>query len=90
MADLKTEGTNLIKTLGAIAASFGVVWTFLEPMVEDYIEERIKVVQEADKKLIQELQDIVDQDYNHSKAKRNEIIRELQRIHYGIELKTEE
>ena len=46
--DIKSEGIGLIKTLGAIGASLGVVWGYVEPIVEDYVHEQIKVVQEDD------------------------------------------
>ena len=87
--DIKTEGLGFIKTLGAIAASFGVVWGFVEPIVEDYIHEQISIVQEADKKLIDELKIIVDEDYNYNVKKRNDIIEEIQYFYPQTRLKKE-
>ncbi len=88
--DFKSEGIGLIKTLGAIGASLGVVWGYVEPIVEDYIQEQIKVVQEADKKLIEELESTVDADFEHNKEKRNQIIEEIQFFYTGTRLKIEE
>lgn len=89
MADLKTEGTNLIKTLGAIAASFGVIWTFLEPMVEDYINEQVDKGRKPLITRIEQLEKIVDEDYNISINGRNTIISEIQRIHPKTRLEIE-
>jgi hypothetical protein len=88
--DIKTEGTSLIKTLGAIAASFGVVWTFVEPIVEDYIHEQIQIVQEEDKKMIEELRIIVDEDHDKALKGRNTIINEIQFFYPNTRLRKEE
>ena len=88
--DIKTEGLGFIKTLGAFAAAFGAVWGYVEPIAEDWVHEQIQVVQEQDKKLIEELKSTVDADYNHNLKKRNEIINEIQYMHPGSRLKKEE
>ena len=77
------------KTLGAIGASFGVVWGYVEPIVEDYVHEQVKIVQEADKKLIEELRENLDEDYNYNIKKRNLIIDEIQYLHPQTRLKKE-
>lgn len=87
--DFKTEGLGFVKTLGAIAASLGAVWGYTEPVVEDYIHEQIKIVQEQDKALIDELKNTVNIDYNYNVKKRNEIIEEIQYFYPQTRLKIE-
>ena len=87
--DFKTEGLGFVKTLGAIAASLGAVWGYTEPIVEDYIHEQIKIVQEQDKALIDELKNTVNIDYNYNIKKRNEIIEEIQYFYPQTRLKIE-
>ncbi len=88
--DIKSEGIGLIKTLGAIGASLGVVWGYVEPIVEDYVHEQIKVVQEEDKRLIEDLKSTVDADFEYNRKKRNQIIEEIQFVYTGTRLKIEE
>jgi hypothetical protein len=88
--NIKTEGLGFVKTLAAIGASFGAVWGFIEPMVEDYVHEQVKIVQEEDKKLIEELKLIVEEDYLHGVDKRNEIIDEIRYMYPGSRLRKEE
>lgn len=87
--NIRTEGTSLIKVLTAIASSFGVVWFFVEPVVEDYVHEQIEIVHKEDMKEIEKLKTIVDEDHSHSIEKRNQIIREFQHFHRRTTLKTE-
>ena len=87
--DFKTEGLGFVKTLGAIAASLGAVWGYTEPIVEDYIHEQIKIVQEQDKALIDELKNTINIDYNYNVKKRNEIIEEIQYFYPQTRLKLE-
>ena len=96
LKDLKSEGLGLIKTLSAIIASLGVVWSYTEPVVEDYVHEQVILVQEEDKRLIDSLdaklfrlRSIVDNDYNTAKSGRNIIIEEIQYFYPGTRLKTE-
>ena len=67
----------------------GGVWGYTEPIVEDYIHEQIKIVQEEDKVLIDKLKKTVDADYNHNIDQRNEIIEEIQHFYPQTRLKTE-
>lgn len=95
---LKKESLSLFKTLGAILASIGVIWsTYLEPVVEEYIQEQSKIVYDKDKALIDSLnvklevlKDIVDDDYSNNKYSRNKIIEEIQRIYPSTLLKQED
>lgn len=87
--DIKTEGLSFVKTLGAIAASLGAVWGYTEPIVENYIHEQIKVVQEQDMKEIKKLEKIIDHDHESNKTKRNEIIEEIQYFYPQTRLKIE-
>lgn len=52
---LKGEGASLLKTLGAIAASLAAVWTYAEPVVEDYVHNQIEIVHQEDLKEINQL-----------------------------------
>jgi len=87
--DIKAEGINFFKTLGMVIPIIGGVWGYTEPIVEDYIHEQIKIVQEEDKRLIEELKKTIDADYNHNIEQRNEIIEEIKYIYPGSRLKTE-
>ena len=89
MVNLKEEISGLSKTLGAIAASFGVIWMVLEPMVEDYINEQIEVSHKPLIERIESIEKVSDEDYNLGIQQRNKIVQEIQRIHYGTGLKVE-
>jgi len=87
--DIKTEGIGFVKQLGLVAASLGAVWGYTEPIVEDYIHDQIKIVQEEDKKLIKELEMTIDDDYKYNVEKRNEIIKEIKNINPNTDLNYE-
>ena len=88
-AKIKKEVYSLSKTLGAIAASFGVIWGYVEPIVEDYVHDQVKIVQEEDKELIKELSNRLEQQIEYNKIKRNNIIDEIKYFYPDSRLKIE-
>jgi len=88
-AKIKKEVYSLSKTLGAIAASFGVVWGYVEPIVQDYVQNQVKIVQEEDKRLIKELSDKLYQEKEYNKTKRNDIIQEINYFYSDSRLRIE-
>lgn len=94
--DIKTGGVGFLKQLAVVVPLLGVVWGITEPIVEDYLHEQVKVVQEEDKRMITELEDkikdlksIVDKDYSHNLNKRNLIINEIHYIYPNSRLNKE-
>ena len=88
-AKIKKEFYSLSKTLGAIAASFGVVWGYVEPIVQDYVQNQVKIVQEEDKRLIKELSDKLYQEKEYNKTRRNDIIQEINYFYNDSRLRIE-
>ena len=86
---VKKEGLSFIKTMGAIASALGVAWVVLEPMVEDYIQEHIKLIHEEDVKRIDAIELTLDEDYDTSVKKRNEIVQEILYIYPESRLRLE-
>ena len=70
-AKIKKEVYSLSKTLGAIAASFGFVWGYVEPIVQDYVHDQVKIVQEEDKRLIKELSNRLEQALSRKRLQQN-------------------
>ena len=94
--DIKTGGVGFFTPLAVVVPLLGVVWGITEPIVEDYLHEQVKVVQEEDKRMITELEDkikdlksIVDKDYSHNLNKRNLIINEIHYIYPNSRLNKE-
>ena len=67
----------------------GAVWGFTEPMIENYIHEQIHIIQEEDKALIKELEEIIENDHKRNTKRLNEIINEIHYIYPNSRLKTE-
>jgi len=88
-AKIKKEVYSLSKTLGAIAASFGVVWGYVEPIVQDYVQNQVKIVQEQDKRLIKELSNKLYQEKEYNKTRRNDIIHEINYFYNDSRLRIE-
>ena len=87
--NIKTEGLGFVKTLGVVIPLMGAVWGFTEPMIENYIPEQIHIIQEEDKALIKELEEIIENDYKRNTKRLNEIINEIHYIYPNSRLKTE-
>jgi demethoxyubiquinone hydroxylase (CLK1/Coq7/Cat5 family) len=87
--DIKKEGLGLVKTLGAIITSFGVVWVVLEPIVVDYLDAHLEEYHKEDKAIQENLKQTLDEDFQHNIEKRNEIIDEIKRFHYSSRLNKE-
>jgi len=88
-AKIKKEVYSLSKTLGAIAASFDVVWGYVEPIVQDYVHNQVKIVQEEDKRLIKELSNRLEQEKEYNKTRRNDIIQEINYFYNDSRLRIE-